>query len=228
MHRHLLVFIPPVITVPWHGDSTGGEGHSTEHGTTTARRAGGWGDIPSWLCSSPGRNKDRIPSQERDATAPGKGCCGLSSAPGRAFVPLWCQFRLQHPPSHRDRMAGPSRLAPSEGPSRARGWCSWQGWDAVSRVMGMGCREGGAPHPASSLRGKSKPPARSWEAEWERGGRATAWGHHCKVSHTARSVTLQGLSHPKGSHSPRSVTPQGQCGLGLVWGEGGFPSPSRI
>lgn len=160
MHRHLLVFIPPVITVPWHGDSTGGEGHSTEHGTTTARWAGGRGDSPSSLCSSPGRNKDRILCQERDTTAPGKGCCGLSSAPGRAFVPLWCQFGLQHPPSHRgerDHMAGPSRLAPSEGPSRAQGWCSLQGWDVVSRVMGTGRREGGVPHPASSLRGKSEP-----------------------------------------------------------------------
>lgn len=155
MHRHLLVFIPPVITVPWHGDSIGGEGHSTEHGTTTARRAGGRGDIPWSLCSSPGRNKDGLPSRDRDTTAPGKGCCGLSSAPGRDFVPLWCQFGLQHPPSRRDderdRVAGPSRLAPSEGPSRARGLVFLAGMGCRFSCDGYGTRGGGCSTPCLVL-----------------------------------------------------------------------------
>ncbi|XP_057889311.1 uncharacterized protein LOC131088906 isoform X8 [Melospiza georgiana] len=43
------------------------------------------------------------------------------------------------------------------------------------------------------------------------GGRAAAqWGHTGKVSHTPRSVTPRGLSHPKVCHTLRSVTLQGQ------------------
>lgn len=97
MHRHLLVFIPPVITVPWHGDGTGGAGTlNRAQRTTTARQAGGRGySLITSFFSWKEQGQEQIPPQERDTAAPGKGWCGLSSAPGRAFVPLWCRFRLQ-------------------------------------------------------------------------------------------------------------------------------------
>lgn len=155
MHRHLLVFIPPVITVPWHGDSTGGEGHSTEHGTTTARRAGGRGDIPSSLCSSPGRNKARIPSQERGTPLlRGRAAAGSAQHRGGVLFLSGVNSGFSTPLPHRDerdRIAGPSRLAPSEGPSRARGSVFLAGMGCRFSGGGYGTRGGGCSTPCLVL-----------------------------------------------------------------------------
>lgn len=87
MHRHLLVFIPPVMTVPWHGDSIGGgESLSTAHNYSTTEEKEIFPYHFVLLLEGTSTRVDPSPGEGAFATAaPGKGWCGLQWAPGRVF-----------------------------------------------------------------------------------------------------------------------------------------------
>lgn len=163
MHRHLLVFIPPVITVPWHGDSTGGEGHSTEHGTTTARWAEDGEIVPHRFVLLLEGTKTGSYARRGTPLLQGRAAAGSAQHQGGLLFLSGVNSGFSTPLPTGVRgiiwQVLPGWLL-QRGPQGHRGWCSLQGWDVVSRVMGTGRREGGVPHPASSLRGKSEPPGR--------------------------------------------------------------------